>query len=80
MEPDDQFCLDLCFNEELAWEVTQCWSSGNDFENNVWNDNVSVEFNRTNVQSLRIRFRYVGSNMSDVLIDEVTIECFVRHQ
>ncbi|KAL7463693.1 hypothetical protein ACHAXS_004052 [Conticribra weissflogii] len=81
MEPDDQFCLDFSFNEEPKWEVAQCWRSGDDFENNVWNDDVSVEYNNlTNVQSLRIRFRNVGSNMSDsVLIDEVTIEGSACH-
>ena len=74
MEHSDDFCLDY-FLDNGAITGERCWSSLHAFNNHMWYDNMSLEFDVSNRQSMWIRFRIEGDdNEDDVLIDSVTIE------
>ena len=76
MEDDDSFCLDYSADSGKKWNEIECWSTGkNDFENKIWQDDISVEFSDRKADEINIRFRCNGnSNKDDVLFDNIEVE------
>ena len=73
LEESDKFCLEYELDDG-AIIGERCWSSLG-FENNVWNDDTSVEFDTAGAQSLRITFRVTGDDdKDDLLLDSVTVQ------
>lgn len=73
LEESDQFCVEGVLDDG-AISGERCWSTLG-FENNVWNDDLSVDFNKSGAQSLRIIFRIKGDDDDDdVLLDSVTVQ------
>lgn len=69
---------DLCLDYELdhgSVKGEQCWS-GIVFDNNMWYDDTSIEFDLSeNVKNLRLRFQVKGDDSEDeILIDSVLIQ------
>ena len=76
MESSDSFCLDYLIEESANWQAGRCWRSYYEFENDVWYDDVTLEFQGVStIDSLRIRFRCAADSVyDDVLIDSVKIQ------
>jgi len=72
-DSSDHLCLD--YNLDSGKIVGErCWRSGDAIENNVWNDNESVEFETSGAQSLWLRFRVAGNDSEDdILLDSVKV-------
>jgi len=73
MEHADGFCLDYVLdNGAITGE--RCWNSLHAFQNHMWYDDMSLEFDASNARNLWIRFRIEGDDdEDDVLLDSVTI-------
>ncbi|KAL3803199.1 hypothetical protein HJC23_003474 [Cyclotella cryptica] len=76
MEDDDNFCLDYSTDSGKTWSEVECWSTKkDDFNNKIWEDNVTVEFSDGKADEINIKFRCNGnSNKDDVLFDKVEVE------
>ena len=74
MEHSDNLCLGY---EVDGGAITgeKCWSSLHAFENDRWYDDMSFEFEASNVSNLRLIFTVKGDDaVDDVLLDGVTIQ------
>ncbi|KAL3795533.1 hypothetical protein HJC23_009246 [Cyclotella cryptica] len=75
IEDADRFCLDHSLDDGVSWSEEKCWSSCEDFRNNIWYDAEIVEFTARDSDKLQIRFRCnEGATTDDILIDNVEIQ------
>eukprot|EP00581_Thalassiosira_minuscula_P018795 CAMPEP_0183717422 /NCGR_PEP_ID=MMETSP0737-20130205/11043_1 /TAXON_ID=385413 /ORGANISM="Thalassiosira miniscula, Strain CCMP1093" /LENGTH=164 /DNA_ID=CAMNT_0025946865 /DNA_START=1 /DNA_END=496 /DNA_ORIENTATION=+ len=68
MEHSDYFCIQCEIDETITGETSS-------FDNGRWYNGISIEFEASNANNLRIAFMIVGDGKEDgVLIDSVTIQ------
>lgn len=70
MEEQDELCVEYFLDGNITGN--RCWST--DSMQNGWNENVGLEFDASNANSVWFRFRVVGDDDNDdVLLDSVSI-------
>lgn len=74
VERDHGLCLDYSVDQGASWTEFSCHRSGSTFENGVWYENVSSEFEPSGImESLSVRLRS-SETQGDILVDKVVVK------